>query len=171
VETVAMPVFDDCHVALALIFRVVPSEKVAIAVNWSVPFTVRLGFNAVTVMDCKDELLTFAVVEPVSDPEVAVIVVEPVATAVAKPLELMVATDGVEDVQVAFKVPPLLPSLLTPVAVNCWVMPTTRLGFLGVTRIEVIVGVVKNAWQAASESSPRTRAANPAVHTYPLAHT
>ena len=84
-------------------------------------------------------------VEPVIVPEVALIVVVPVATAVARPwvplVLLIVATPVLVDAHVAAVVRFwVLPSVKVPVAVNCWVTPTAIEGFVGVTAIDDNVG-------------------------------
>jgi hypothetical protein len=81
-------------------------------------------------------------------PEVAVMVVVPAATAVARPLLLTVATDGFDELQVTWGVISwLVPSEYVPVAANCWLTPTGMLGLAGVTDMkdkvaEVTVRVV-----------------------------
>ncbi len=84
--------------------------------------------------------------------EVAVMVVDPTAFAVANPLALIVAMSVLEDVQLAVTVA-VLPSSFTPVAVNCCVLPTTTLGLLGLTLIEVSTGLVKNPWHESKNST------------------
>ena len=59
-------------------------------------------------------------VVPLTDPDVAVIVVTPVVAPVAKPVAVMVATFGAEEVQVTEDVRSLvLASDKVPVALNC----------------------------------------------------
>src|SRR5947199_10855308 len=79
--------------------------------------------------------VTVRTVEPETDPEVALIVVEPVPTAVARPwlpvVLLMVATAVTDEAQVTEVVRSrVLPSLKVPVAVNCCVPPVTIEGFV-----------------------------------------
>jgi hypothetical protein len=63
-----------------------------------------LGLVGVIVMDTSVAEVTVSMVDPDLLPDVAVIVVEPAATGVAKPLEpaalLMVATPAVDEFQV-----------------------------------------------------------------------
>lgn len=74
------------------------------------------------------------------EPEVAVIVVCPAASPVAKPVELMLATFVDEELQVTVLVMFCwLPSLKFPIAVNCWAVVDAMVGFAGVTVIEVKV--------------------------------
>jgi hypothetical protein len=81
-------------------------------------------------------------VEPLIDPEVALMFALPTATAVARPA-LMVATavlvEAQEAVLVRFCV---LPSLYVPVAVNCWMEAWTIEGLAGVTPTETSVAGV-----------------------------
>jgi hypothetical protein len=86
--------------------------------------------------------VTVKVVEPVTPLDVALIVVEPPAVAVARPALLIVATAVVEELHVAvlvrFRVEP---SLNVPVAVNCVVLVSVVAeGLPGVTAIEESVG-------------------------------
>ena len=75
---------------------------------------------------------------PEVDPKVAVIFVAPVAMVVASPLLLTVAVNVFEELQVTCVVMVWVdPSRNVPVAVNCWVPPTDRIGLAGVTTMEV----------------------------------
>jgi len=74
---------------------------------------------------------------------VAVMLVEPLATPVAKPVELMLAFAGIELAQVAVLLRFwVLPSLNVPVAVNCCVSPIPSDVFGAVTLIDCNVGAV-----------------------------
>ena len=53
-----------------------------------------------TAIEVNDAGITIRVVEPVTDPKVAVMVVAPAATLVARPELLMVAAPAVEEFQV-----------------------------------------------------------------------
>ena len=65
-------------------------------------------------------VVTLSVVVPLTDPEVAAIVLTPAATPVASPVAVMVATLLAEEDQVAADPRALvLPSEKVPVAVNC----------------------------------------------------
>lgn len=98
-------------------------------------------------IDSSTACVTVSVVDPEMPPEVAEIVVEPAATDVVSPLEpgvlLMVATalfeeshDAVEEISCVEL------SENVPVATNCWVVPSTILGFTGVTVIAVRISGV-----------------------------
>ena len=66
----------------------------------------------VTAIEAKAGRVTVTTVEPLTEPDVALIVAVPVATAVVTPEELIVATDGVEVVQRAeFVMLPVVPLL------------------------------------------------------------
>src|SRR5205809_431405 len=80
-------------------------------------------------------------------PSVAVIVAVPFLLAFAKPFDppalLRVTTPGVDELQVTWVVRScVVVSLEVPVAVNCRVSPSGRLGLAGVTAIEVRVAAV-----------------------------
>ncbi len=77
----------ELHVTDPVTFCVVLSEKVPVAVNCCVVPRVILGLVGVTEMDTSTAGVTANVVEPDMLPEMAVIVVEPIATDVALPLE------------------------------------------------------------------------------------
>ena len=76
------------------------SVYVPVAVNCFVaPFAID-GFAGVTAIDCSAAAVTVSTVEPVTPPSVALMVLVPIATAVAKPAALIVATVGVADAYV-----------------------------------------------------------------------
>ena len=87
--------------------------------------------------------VTVNVVEPTILPDVARIVDVPTATAVAKPVALMVAAAGVAELQVAVAVRfCVVPLVKVPVAVNCCVAPAAIDGLAGVTATETSVAAV-----------------------------
>ena len=110
-----------------------PSLYVPVAVNCSVvPFATD-AFTGVTASDTS-AVVTVSVVEALIVPELACIVVLPVATPVANPVPLIVATTALLELHVTTPVKFCwLPSLYVPVAVNCSVAPFTIDGFAGVT--------------------------------------
>ena len=86
-------------------------------------------------------------VEPVIEPEAALIVVVPAASALARPFVpvvlLIVATVVVLELQVTDGVRSyVLPVLNVPVAKNCCVPPLTTAGFMGMTAIDTRPAVV-----------------------------
>jgi len=113
---VATAALVDAQATVEVTFAVPPLLYVAVAVNCCVApmaklavfgviaIEVRVGFGAVAD--------TVSIAVPGMLLRVAVIVVEPFATAVASPVELIVAADVVEDVQATAEVTfPVLPSL------------------------------------------------------------
>ena len=81
--------------------------------------------------------VTVTVVLPLTAPETALMVAVPALTAVASPLELIVATAVFDEDHVAVLVRSwVVLSLTAPVAVNCWVLPTWTDGFVGLTETE-----------------------------------
>lgn len=114
------------HVADPLMLAVVPSLYTTVAVSCCVPPTATEAVGGVTASDTTVGAVAITVIiELATLPEtVAVIVADPVATAVTRPF-LTVATAGFELVHVA-KVFMLAvePSLYFPVAFNCCVAPT-----------------------------------------------
>src|SRR5205085_287930 len=74
---------------------------------------------------------TVKVEVPVIPPSVAVMVAVPDATPLAKPLLVMVAMLVAEELHVRLWREAVVPSLLTPVAVNCRVEPMLTEAFCG----------------------------------------
>src|SRR5690349_3973580 len=103
---------------------------------------------------------TVRVEEPVTTPSVAVIVLVPEATPLARPELVMVAMVGAEELQVRLWSEALVPSLLTPVAVNCSVEPMLTEEFCGATVMEVRVGLTKKPRQEKPASATSTASAN-----------
>jgi hypothetical protein len=134
---VATLVVTDAHVTWLVRFAVLASLYVPVAVNCCVsPFAMD-GFASVTEIDCKVAGVTVSNAEPTTDPEVALMVLVPTATAVAEPLDVMVATLAVTDAHVTWLVRlAVLASLYVPVAVNCCVKPFAMDGLAGVTEID-----------------------------------
>lgn len=101
-------------------------------------------------------------------PNLALMFVLPLATAVAEPLELMVATAGLEDVHTTLLVTSwVLLSLKVPVAVNGWVRPTAIDGLIGAIAIETNAGWTVNV--VAPEMVPRVAVMVEAATPTPVA--
>jgi hypothetical protein len=144
---VATPAADGLQVTAVVRFCVVLSEYVPRAVNCRVVPLTMLGLVGVTAIDTRVAEVTVSVVDPGIPPSVAVIVVEPAATEVAKPLEpaalLMVATPAADGLQATAVVRfCVVLSEYVPIAVNCRVVPLTMLGLVGVTTIDTSVAGV-----------------------------
>jgi hypothetical protein len=135
--TVATDGFDELQVACEVRSFVVPSENVPVAANcWVAPILI-LGVGGVRDMEDRVADVTVRVVLPEVLPELAVTVVVPKATAVARPLLLTVATAGFDEFQVTWEVRSwVVPSENVPVAANCWVVCRVMLEPVGVTDIE-----------------------------------
>lgn len=85
-EIVAMAVFDEVQITELVRSCVLESEKVPIAVNcWVVPFAID-GLVGVTAIETKVAFVTTKLAAPDTESNVAVIVVEPEDTPVARPL-------------------------------------------------------------------------------------
>jgi hypothetical protein len=88
-------------------------------------------------MEASAAEFTVSVVDPVVDPEVALITVEPTPTPLASPALLIDAVDGIDELQVTELVRScVLPSLYVANALNCWVWPFAIDGEAGVTLID-----------------------------------
>lgn len=114
------------------------------AVNCSVVPGAIEGVTGVTAIDTSVAAVTVSVADPLTGPDVAVIVADPCATLVASPVvEVMVATvDALELHCTMLEMFCTLPSLNVPVAVNCCVTPSGSVGIAGVTAIETSVAAV-----------------------------
>jgi hypothetical protein len=96
---------------------------------------------AFAVIDMGDPGATINVVDPEMPEDVALIVVDPVFSADANPLALIVAAVGLEEAHVALAVKSCVALLLyVPIAVNCCPRPAATVGLAGVTAIDTNVG-------------------------------
>lgn len=132
VLTVATVEVSEVHVAADVRFCWLPSLKVPVAVSWSVPPRITTPFAGVTATETSSGAVTVSCVELFMAPEVAVMVLWPCATDVARPEELMVATVVLEDDHITELVRScVLPPVKVPVALNCCITPATIEGFAG----------------------------------------
>ena len=116
---VATLVVADVHVAVAVMSCFEPSENTPVAANCCVVPATMPGVVGVTSMEVMVVPVTVSVVVPEMLPEVAVMVVVPPPTAVARPVVLMDAVAVVDELQVtSAEISSLLPSLKIPVAEN-----------------------------------------------------
>ncbi len=89
-------------------------------------------------MEDRGAEVTVSVVPPETSPKVAVMIVVPAVKPLDKPLLLTVATAVLDELQVTSVVISSLGATgNSPVAVNCWVVPTSMMGLSGVTVMEV----------------------------------
>ena len=116
-----------------------------------------VGFEGVTAIDTNavgDTVNTEAgLVTPLI---LAVMLVVPVATLVARPLESIVAVAVVAEFQVTCKVMlTVVESLKVPIAVNCCVAPLAIAGFTGVTAMDCsVAGVTVNKVEPVTPLKP-----------------
>lgn len=133
---VATPVSEDVQTILGCDVRscVEPSEKVPRAANcWVAPFAM-VAVAGVTEINTKAGAVTVKVAVSDMVAKDAVIVVEPCATADARPVPLIVATPGSDELHVTKAVKfCVAPSANVPVAVNCFVVPPAMVAVAGVT--------------------------------------
>jgi hypothetical protein len=109
---VATAGMSELHCTVPVMFCVVLSLNVPVAVNCCVVPRGTVGIAGVTAMETNTALVTVIVVEPVIEPELAVIVAVPTPVLVARPLEVMLATDVRDELQVTVLVRScVLPSL------------------------------------------------------------
>ena len=120
--------FDDFQVIPTRLLATLPSLKVPLAVNLRVvPFSIRglAGFTVIAVR-CAVEIVS--PVDPLTEPRAALMVTLPVARLDAKPCALMVAAEGLEEVQRTLALMSCeLESLKVPVAVYCLMVPTAMI--------------------------------------------
>src|SRR5439155_21055935 len=93
-------------------------------------------FAGITAIEASVAALTGRAALAVTPPELDVIVVLPVPTAVAKPEELTEATRAADEDHVTEVNSCVLPSSKVPSALNCCVVPTAIEGVAGLTAIE-----------------------------------
>lgn len=122
--TTATAVFAELQVTEVVRSCVLPSVKVPVAANCCLMPSAIEAWVGVTVRETRAAGATLSMVEPLTEPEVAVMVEVPCVTLVAKPwlpAELLtVATLTSEEAQVAEEVRScVVPSLKVPVALNC----------------------------------------------------
>jgi hypothetical protein len=129
--------FDDLHDTPARFPPVLPSLKVPSATNLIEVWTTILGFAGLMVIPTKCAVDTVNPVEPLIVPKAAAIVVLPGATLVARPVLLIVAAAGLEELHNTDpEISCVLLSLNDPVAVNCLVVPVAMVPLAGVTAID-----------------------------------
>ena len=113
------------------------SLNVPVAANCLVVPTAMLELAGVTAIDTSVAAVTVSEAVPLTDPDVAVIVVVPPVTPAASPLELMLATELVVELHVTEVNNCVLPSSKLPTALNCCCVPAAIDGVDGLTEIKV----------------------------------
>jgi hypothetical protein len=134
---------DELHAAVLVRFCVLASLYVPVAVNCCLVPTAIEAFPGVTAIDTSTGAVTANVAEPVMLPSAAMRLDWPVFTPVARPLGVIAATPGADELHAAVLVRfCALPSLYVPVAANCCVFPAAIEAFPGVTAIDTSTGAV-----------------------------
>ena len=138
---VATPVVLELHPTVFVMFWLLPSVKVPVAVNcWVVPSGI-CGIAGVTAIETSAAGVTVKVVEPLVEPAVAVTLALPWLTLVANPWPSTVAILLSAELHLADVVrSSVLPSLYVPVALSCFVVPKAKDGFEGVIAMESNAG-------------------------------
>jgi hypothetical protein len=97
----------------------------------------------VTLIETRIAFVTVRRVVPETDPEVAVMIVEPAVAPTAKPSPSIVAIAVLDELQVTVADRScMVPSVKTPVAANCREKPTGMDGTTGVSPMETTVAAV-----------------------------
>lgn len=115
---VATPVSDELQATYAVKFWVALFEKVPVAVNCCVVPSAIVGLDGVTAMNAT--VSTVKLVDPDMLPEVAVMVVDPRAPAVASPVVLMLAIPVADELHVTDAVKSFIKLFeYVPMALSC----------------------------------------------------
>jgi hypothetical protein len=147
----------ELHCTVVVIFWVLPSVKVPVAVNCCCAPRAMLGKAGVTDTEARTAGVTVTLVEPVIPERLAVTRLLPTATLVANPLLFTVTIVARCVVQAAVLViSSVLPSLKVPVAVICSVVPKAIEGLVGVTAIETKVWADKKVAEAIQNRTTAT---------------
>jgi hypothetical protein len=156
---VAAIVFDEFHVTESVMSVVSPFCKIPVAVNCAVsPDEIDVVVEVISIETRLDDA-TVTVVEPLTPSKVALIVAEPAAMPVTRPVELTVAMLVSDDDHETESVTVLVaPSSYVPVAIICCVLPTATVGVEGVTVTVVREGGIKKFLQPAIANTPRANA-------------
>jgi hypothetical protein len=97
-------ILDELQMTWVLISKLVPSENAPVAVNfWVIPAGVigMLGLAGLRDMEVRVAEVTTMVVVPEMSPEAAVMVAVPGPTAMTRPVFSTVATESLDELQVA----------------------------------------------------------------------
>jgi hypothetical protein len=151
--TLATAGFELAKLAVAVMFCVVPSLKVPVAVICSVCPVATERVDGESVIETRFAEVTVRVAFPETLDDEAVIVQVPALTAVAIPLALIVqAVVGDADQETELVRFCVLPSDIVALAVNWAVVPLAALAVNGVTLIAVIV-LLLTVTEAVAEKS------------------
>lgn len=128
--TVAVALSLDDHVIVRPV-RTLPLASRSVTDNCTVPLVTTLAECGLTATEATGGAVTVTPAVPVLPSLVAVIVAEPVATAVTRPLLDTLATDVLDDDQVIVRPPNAVPAESRGVAVNVIVSPVTSEAVVG----------------------------------------
>jgi hypothetical protein len=172
---VATVAAEELQVTLAVALLDVPSLYIAVAENCSLFPMITDGLIGLISIAVRTALVTVRLAVPLTVPKVAVIVVWPALSALATPVEAIVATAVADEFQLTVGLRFCwVPSLNVPVAVNCCVVPMTRVGAAGLTAMDNRVAEVMVNWVVPfTEPEVAVMVAGPAATpaTWPLAET
>ncbi len=142
---VATEVLEDVHDTDELMSFTVPSLKVPVAVNCCVVFVTltEASIGEIWIV-ASGEVITLTVVETLIPSDVALIVAEPFAIAVANPLLLMKTMAAFEVVHAAEGKTFVVPFWYVAVAVNCCWLPTSSDG-AGGEIVSEVMGEAQNS--------------------------
>jgi len=115
--------FDEVQTTAAETSCVVLSLNVPMAANCFVVPTAIVELVGVTAIETSAALVTVNDADPITEPEVALIVVLPRPTLLANPVESTIAAPVEEDDQLADVNSCVLPSSKAPIALNCCTVP------------------------------------------------
>jgi hypothetical protein len=133
---VAVAGLEEVHTTDPVTSCVLLSLNVPVAVNCLVVASAMLEFAGVTASDTKLAPVIVSEAVPLTEPAAAVIVVTPVATLVARPVESTAAMEEDEEDQVTDCSHCVLPSSKIPTAMNNCELPSAIDGMAGLTEIE-----------------------------------
>jgi hypothetical protein len=145
--TIAVDAADELQVTTEVKSCVLPSLKVPVAVNCCVAPRTTVGVGGFIAIETSVTGLTTSVADPLTDPELTLIVVVPAPKVLASPavtaVSLMVATEAAVELQCPLRVRLCdVPSENVPVAVNGCVVPTAIVAVGGLMAIETSVADV-----------------------------
>jgi hypothetical protein len=138
--------FEELQVTVSVMFCVVPSENVPVAVNCCTVPSGMDAFTGVTAIETRVALVTVRMALELMLPEDAVIVELPAANPIASPgtpFTFMLATERFVEVHCTDPVTfCMLPSVKVPIAVNCRVVLCAIDALVGETASETKTGAV-----------------------------
>src|SRR5438309_2553872 len=128
---------SELHCTVFVMFWLLPSVNVPLAVNCCAVPSGIAGIAGVMAIETSATGVTFTVVESLIEPEVALTLVLPTLPLLATPWLSTVAMPLFAESHVTDAVKSsVLPSLYVPVAFSCFVVPKAKYGSVGVIAIE-----------------------------------